>query len=144
MFQKTLAASSSFSISTNLYRRTRPINPIWQPRSGNDEKTPKSSGAAPPPKTVTATATPPMAKAEDTISLKIYDAMVIREPMALGKDKRKVWDKLMNAKVVYLGEARQVPIADNKVLELEIVKNFEKEMFGGRTTIVFGFGSIST
>lgn len=64
---------------------------------------------------------------EESISSRIYDATVIGEPMAIGKDKSKVWDKLTNAKIVYLGEAEQVPIRDDKVLELEIVKNLRKK-----------------
>ncbi|CAL5363947.1 unnamed protein product [Camellia sinensis] len=92
-----------------------------------DEKTPESGAATPPPETVTATTAPPVAKVEEeAISSRVYDATVIGEPMAVGKDKRKVWDKLMNARVVYLGEAEQVPIGDDKVLELEIAKNLRK------------------
>ncbi|CAK7325941.1 unnamed protein product [Dovyalis caffra] len=64
--------------------------------------------------------------AEEVISSRIYDATVIGEPMALGKDKRKAWEKIMNARIVYLGEAEQVPIKDDKELELEIVKNLQK------------------
>lgn len=63
---------------------------------------------------------------EDAISSRVYDATAIGEPMAVGKDKRKVWEKLMNARVVYLGEAEQVPVRDDKELELEIVKNLRK------------------
>jgi uncharacterized iron-regulated protein len=33
---------------------------------------------------------------------------------------------MMNARVVYLGEAEQVPVRDDKELELEIVKNLHK------------------
>ncbi|KAL2227371.1 protein RETICULATA-RELATED 5, chloroplastic-like [Sesamum indicum] len=63
----------------------------------------------------------PAAK-EEVINSRIYDATVIGEPMALGKDKKKVWEKMMDAEIVYLGEAEQVPIRDDKELELEIVK----------------------
>ncbi|GFZ15078.1 DUF399 family protein, putative [Actinidia rufa] len=63
---------------------------------------------------------------EDVISSRVYDATSIGEPMAVGKDKKKVWEKMMNARVVYLGEAEQVPIRDDKELELEIVKNLRK------------------
>lgn len=92
-----------------------------------DEKPPESP--APPPAAV---APSPAAKAEekkeeeDGISSRVYDATAIGEPMAVGKDKRKVWEKLMNARVVYLGEAEQVPVRDDKELELEIVKNLRK------------------
>lgn len=67
-------------------------------------------------------------KAEDeaVLAARVYDATAIGEPMAVGKDKTKVWEKLMNARVVYLGEAEQVPTKDDKVLELEIVKNLKK------------------
>ena len=63
---------------------------------------------------------------EEVITSRTYDATVIGEPLAIGKDKRKVWDKLMSARIVYLGEAEQVPIRDDKELELEIVKNWHK------------------
>ncbi|KAM7506721.1 hypothetical protein LguiA_017174 [Lonicera macranthoides] len=78
-----------------------------------DDKVPESAPS------VTA-ATPPV------VNWRIYDATVIGEPMAVGKDKGKVWEKLMSARVVYLGEAEQVPIRDDKELELEIVKNLRK------------------
>lgn len=65
-------------------------------------------------------------KMEEAIVSRIYDATVIGEPMALGKDKSKVWEKLMNARIVYLGEAEQVPIRDDRELELEIVKKLRK------------------
>uniref|UniRef100_A0A2N9H2U3 Haem-binding uptake Tiki superfamily ChaN domain-containing protein n=1 Tax=Fagus sylvatica TaxID=28930 RepID=A0A2N9H2U3_FAGSY len=63
---------------------------------------------------------------KDVIVSRIYDATVIGEPMVVGKDKLKVWEKLTNARIVYLGEAERVPIRDNKELELEIVKNLRK------------------
>lgn len=63
---------------------------------------------------------------EEVIVSRIYDATVIGEPLAVGKDKRRVWEKLMNARIVYLGEAEQVPVRDDKDLELEIVKNLRK------------------
>ena len=63
---------------------------------------------------------------DDVVVSRIYDAAVIGEPMAVGKDKSKVWEKLMNARVVYLGEAEHVPVRDDKELELEIVKNLRK------------------
>lgn len=46
--------------------------------------------------------------------------------MAVGKDKKRVWEKLLNARIVYLGEAEQVPTRDDKDLELEIVRNLRK------------------
>lgn len=92
------------------------------------------SGPTPPAAVVKAPdtnpATPAAAKVEEkkdeVISSRVYDATSIGEPMAVGKDKRKVWEKLMNARIVYLGEAEQVPIRDDKELELEIVKNLRK------------------
>ncbi|XP_065871179.1 protein RETICULATA-RELATED 6, chloroplastic [Euphorbia lathyris] len=88
-----------------------------------------SSSRPPPPQQ----AVPPVEAANKTpeavnveISSRIYDATAIGEPMAMGKDKRKVWEKLMNARIVYLGESEQVPVKDDKELELEIVKNLRK------------------
>lgn len=63
---------------------------------------------------------------EEVINSRIYDATVIGEPMALGKDKKKVWEKMMDARIVYLGEAEQVPVSDDRELELEIVTNLRK------------------
>lgn len=63
---------------------------------------------------------------EEVITSRIYDAAVIGEPLAIGKEKSKVWEKLMNARVVYLGEAEQVPVRDDRELELEIVKNLQR------------------
>lgn len=74
-------------------------------------------------------------KKEEVINSRIYDASAIGEPMALGKDKTKVWEKLMNARIVYLGEAEQVPIRDDKELELEIVKNLRKKCLEAERSI---------
>lgn len=63
---------------------------------------------------------------EEVINSRIYDATVVGEPLTLGKDKSKVWEKMMDARIVYLGEAEQVPVRDDKELELEIVKNLTK------------------
>lgn len=63
---------------------------------------------------------------EEVITSRIYDAAVIGEPLAIGKEKGKVWEKLMNARVLYLGEAEQVPVRDDRELELEIVKNLHR------------------
>ncbi|KAF5184908.1 Reticulata-related 5 protein [Thalictrum thalictroides] len=62
-------------------------------------------------------------KNEEVIVSRVYDATVIGEPQAVVKDKRKVWEKLMNARIVYLGEAEQVPVPDDREVEFEIVKN---------------------
>lgn len=91
-----------------------------------DDKPPPESAPQPPVTTVEAPTPDPVVKAEEVINSRIYDATVIGEPLALGKDKKKVWEKLMNARVVYLGEAEQVPTQDDKEVELEIVKNLRK------------------
>lgn len=62
---------------------------------------------------------------EPEVLSRVYDATVIGEPEAVGKDRRRVWEKLMAARVVYLGEAEMVPDRDDRVLELEIVKNLK-------------------
>lgn len=87
----------------------------------------------PPPSSPSMTVPVPVPRAEekkkkedDVITSRIYDATAIGEPLAVGKDKSKVWEKLMKARVVYLGEAEQVPIRDDKELELEIVRNMNK------------------
>ncbi|KAK4718229.1 hypothetical protein R3W88_016567 [Solanum pinnatisectum] len=91
-----------------------------------DDKPPPESTPQPPVTAVEAPPPDPVVKAEEVINSRIYDATVIGEPLALGKDKKKVWEKLMNARVVYLGEAEQVPTQDDKEVELEIVKNLRK------------------
>lgn len=62
---------------------------------------------------------------EETSS-RIYDATVIGESLVVGKDKSKVWEKVMNERIVYLGEAEQVSMGDDKVSELEIVMILKK------------------
>lgn len=93
---------------------------ILQSAASKAEVANKEPDSPPPPP-------PPPVAAEEVISSRIYDATVIGEPMAVGKDKRKVWEKIMNGRIVYLGEAEQVPIKDDKELELEIVKNLKKQ-----------------
>ncbi|KAK3015188.1 hypothetical protein RJ639_005397 [Escallonia herrerae] len=85
-----------------------------------DEKRPESAAA------VTVSPPPPATKVEEVINSRIYDATVIGEPLAVGKGKAKVLEKMMSARIVYLGEAEQVPIRDDKELELEIVKSLRK------------------
>ncbi|KAL1559294.1 Protein RETICULATA-RELATED 6, chloroplastic [Salvia divinorum] len=63
---------------------------------------------------------------EEAINSRIYDATAIGEPLALGKDKSKAWEKMMNARIVYLGEAEQVPTRDDKEVEMEIVSKLRK------------------
>ncbi|XP_004308966.1 PREDICTED: uncharacterized protein LOC101308136 isoform X2 [Fragaria vesca subsp. vesca] len=91
-----------------------------------------SADDSPPPSAPSMTVPVPVPRAEElkkeeeVITSRIYDATAIGEPMAVGKDKSKVWEKVMNARIVYLGEAEQVPIRDDKELELEIVRNLNK------------------
>ena len=61
-----------------------------------------------------------MEVAEEVISSRIYETKVIGEQMLVGKYKQKVWEKMMSCRIVYLGEAEQLPIKDDKELELEI------------------------
>lgn len=58
---------------------------------------------------------------------RVYDASVLGEPEAVtGKEaRRRVWEKLAAARVVYLGEAEVELDPDDRVLELEIVKGLE-------------------
>ncbi|KAF8009748.1 hypothetical protein BT93_J0670 [Corymbia citriodora subsp. variegata] len=100
-----------------------------------------------PPANPTSIATPPAPagsspaqapvgeKKEGVVNSRIYDATAIGEPMAVGKDKSKVWEKLMNARIVYLGEAEQVPTRDDKVLELEVVKNLRRRCLESEKSI---------
>lgn len=69
-------------------------------------------------------------EAEPEVLPRVYDATVIGEPQAVGKDRKRVWEKLMAARVVYLGEAEMVPDRDDRVLELEIVKNLSSRCAG--------------
>ncbi|KAK1355079.1 protein RETICULATA-RELATED 5, chloroplastic [Heracleum sosnowskyi] len=98
-----------------------------------DEKLPES--VAPATSAPVTPAVVAVEKKEEVISSRIYDASAIGEPMAMGKDKTKVWEKLMNARIVYLGEAEQVPIRDDRELELEIVKNLRKKCFEAERSI---------
>ncbi|KAJ9160401.1 hypothetical protein P3X46_025805 [Hevea brasiliensis] len=96
-------------------------------KAADVNKSPESSFSPPTqPLLVEAEEKAETAAATAEISSRIYDAAAIGEPMALGKDKRKMWEKLMNARIVYLGEAEQVPVKDDKELELEIVENLRK------------------
>lgn len=94
----------------------------------------KADETPPPPPPLVAEATAKQAAVspteaaakEEVINSRIYDATVIGEPLALGKEKGKAWEKMMNARIVYLGEAEQVPTRDDKEVEIEIVKNLRK------------------
>lgn len=46
---------------------------------------------------------------------RVYDATVLGEPVAVGGDRSRVWEKLLQARVVYLGEAERVPDPDDRV-----------------------------
>ncbi|KAI3839963.1 hypothetical protein MKX03_020451 [Papaver bracteatum] len=95
-------------------------------KGGADENGVITAGTSPPP------AAPVVEKEKakeelEVIISRVYDATAIGEPLAIGKDKSRVWEKLMNARIVYLGEAEQVPVRDDKELELEIVKNLRNK-----------------
>lgn len=60
---------------------------------------------------------------------RIYDASVLGEPFAVGKDRSRVWQKIMASRVVYLGESERVPDPDDKILELEIVRTIRDRCF---------------
>ncbi|KAK3229794.1 hypothetical protein Dsin_001675 [Dipteronia sinensis] len=98
----------------------------------NDNNNNNNQQQQPPtPSSTTTSSSPPPAEEEEeeeeeAVASRIYDASVMGEPLAVGKDKRKVWEKVMSARVVYLGEAEQVPVKDDRELELEIVKNLRK------------------
>uniref|UniRef100_A0A1J3JIH6 Haem-binding uptake Tiki superfamily ChaN domain-containing protein n=1 Tax=Noccaea caerulescens TaxID=107243 RepID=A0A1J3JIH6_NOCCA len=102
----------------------KPSVSLASEESSSATVTPPTESAAP----ATAPTPPPPTSVnkEEAITSRIYDATAIGEPMAIGKDKNKVWEKLMNARVVYLGEAEQVPTKDDKELELQIVRNLRK------------------
>ena len=77
----------------------------------------------PPPAPAPAPAAPAPAPADEPALSRVYDATVIGEPQAVGKDaRRRVWEKLMAARVVYLGEAELETDPDDRALELEIVR----------------------
>ncbi|KAH7307804.1 hypothetical protein KP509_22G078500 [Ceratopteris richardii] len=78
---------------------------------------------------VTKEAAPAAPAVEKPSGSRIYDASVLGEPFAVGKDKQRVWQKILAARVVYLGESEKVPDPDDKVLELEIVKTVRDKCF---------------
>uniref|UniRef100_A0ACD5W258 Uncharacterized protein n=1 Tax=Avena sativa TaxID=4498 RepID=A0ACD5W258_AVESA len=89
--------------------------------AADDEKPAPPAPTAPAP--APAPVPPPAGESEGEALSRMYDATVIGEPQAVGKDARgRVWEKLMAARVVYLGEAELVPDRDDRVLELEIVR----------------------
>ncbi|KAJ6812561.1 protein RETICULATA-RELATED 6, chloroplastic [Iris pallida] len=85
------------------------------PAARAEEKVPEPSTPAPAP--------PPVVEKEEEFLSRVYDATAIGEPQSMGKDKRRVWEKLLGARVVYLGEAELVPDKDDRDLELQIVRS---------------------
>ncbi|KAL6610370.1 hypothetical protein ACP70R_040339 [Stipagrostis hirtigluma subsp. patula] len=69
-------------------------------------------------------APPDVEEPDDSAMSRVYDATVLGEPEAMsGSDaRRRVWEKLAAARVVYLGEAELQPDPDDRALELEIVR----------------------
>ncbi|GJP34563.1 hypothetical protein CLOM_g18996 [Closterium sp. NIES-68] len=59
---------------------------------------------------------------------RVYDATTVGEPALVG-DKAKAWEKLLAAKVVYLGEAEVVRDPTDKVVALEILRTLRDESF---------------
>jgi hypothetical protein len=107
----------------------------WVLRSALANAEDKTTGSGAPEKSHAPPAPTGEEKKEEPIVSRIYDSTGIGEPMAVGKDKIKVWEKLMNARIVYLGEAEHVPIRDDKELELEIVRNLRKRCAESDRTI---------
>ncbi|XP_024382482.1 protein RETICULATA-RELATED 5, chloroplastic [Physcomitrium patens] len=60
---------------------------------------------------------------------RVYDATVLGEPVAVGGERSRVWQKLLQARVVYLGEAERVPDPDDKILEMGIVRKLRDACF---------------
>ncbi|OMP12110.1 hypothetical protein CCACVL1_00126 [Corchorus capsularis] len=126
--------SSSSSAEYSVARRAVLLTPFLAAAGSFLQQPPYSQSLAeevapPPSQPSTPPVTPPLPVVVDEavpLSARIYDATAIGEPLAVGKDKRKVWEKLMNGRIVYLGEAEQVPTKDDRELELEIIKNLKK------------------
>ncbi|TVU19830.1 hypothetical protein EJB05_36005, partial [Eragrostis curvula] len=90
-----------------------------------------ADASAPPPPPMDEAPSPAPAEAEqetdESAMSRVYDASVLGEPEAVaGKEgRRRVWEKLAAARVVYLGEAEVAPDPEDHVLELEIVRGLE-------------------
>ncbi|KAF0927721.1 hypothetical protein E2562_035972 [Oryza meyeriana var. granulata] len=102
------------------------LRPLPSFAAADDEAPPQSptteSSSPSPPSPEEAVAVAEEEVDESALS-RVYDATVIGEPEAVGREARgRVWEKLTAARVVYLGEAELVPDPDDRVLELEIVK----------------------
>ncbi|CAI5480652.1 unnamed protein product [Closterium sp. Yama58-4] len=59
---------------------------------------------------------------------RVYDATTVGEPALVG-DKTKAWERLLAAKVVYLGEAEVVRDPTDKAVALEILRKLRDESF---------------
>ncbi|OMO78065.1 hypothetical protein COLO4_24867 [Corchorus olitorius] len=135
--------SSSSSAEYSVARRAVLLTPFLAAAGSFLQQPPYSQSlaeevASPPsqPSTPPVTPPPPVVVEEAVpLSARIYDATAIGEPLAVGKDKRKVWEKLMNGRIVYLGEAEQVPTKDDRELELEIIKNLKKRCIEGERSL---------
>ncbi|KAL2621342.1 hypothetical protein R1flu_001547 [Riccia fluitans] len=71
----------------------------------------------------------PSGTAEKKKGSRVYDATVLGEPVALNSDKDRVWEKLLAARVVYLGEVENVADFDDQLLELEIIRTARDKCF---------------
>jgi hypothetical protein len=77
----------------------------------------------PPPAPTEEAPSPAVTEAEETkesTMSRVYDASVLGEPEAVTEKeaRRRVWEKLAAARVVYLGEAEVAPDPDDRALEL--------------------------
>ncbi|KAG8085910.1 hypothetical protein GUJ93_ZPchr0010g8407 [Zizania palustris] len=100
------------------------LRPLASSAAADDEAPPQPSAesSSPSPPSPSEVAVVDEQVDESALS-RVYDATVIGEPEAVGREARaRVWEKLTAARVVYLGEAELVPDPDDRVLELEIVK----------------------
>eukprot|EP00897_Mesotaenium_endlicherianum_P004665 jgi/Mesen1/4226/ME000022S03518 len=87
------------------------------------------------------TGNPALLLAERAKESRVYDATKVGEPVPL-KDKGKVIQKLLAARVVYLGEAEKVPDPTDKVVELEIVKKLRDECFAQGRPVTVGLSAL--
>lgn len=97
-----------------------------------EEKAPEAAEVV---STMTTTSVAAETTKEDAVISRVYDSTVIGEPLAIGKDRRRVWEKLMDSRIVYLGEAEQVPVREDKVLELEIVRSLKNRCSESERTL---------
>ncbi|CAM6087291.1 unnamed protein product [Calypogeia fissa] len=71
---------------------------------------------------------------------RVYDAAVLGEPLVIGSDsKDKVWTRLLENRVVYLGEAETVADSDDKLLELEIIQTLRDKCFAQKRSVSVAF-----